>query len=114
MPGLPDASRHPRRRDGAIAVVLLLLPWIVYLFLAPHLRHLDVGSKVAVAFGFFAVSFGLPTLWLMWTTYRGPKLSDALPSDLSLTQIADKLAIAVADQWNGEVAIRRLNDPYPL
>jgi hypothetical protein len=31
-----------------------------------------------------------------------------------LGQLADQLAVAVGAQWNAEVAIRRLNDPYPL
>ena len=33
---------------------------------------------------------------------------------LSLSQVADQLAIAVGAQWEAEAAIRRLNDPYPL
>ena len=33
---------------------------------------------------------------------------------LSLSQIADQLAIVVGAQWEAEAAIRRLNDPYPL
>ena len=33
---------------------------------------------------------------------------------LSLSQQADHLAAAVSAQWSREVAVRRLNDPYPL
>ena len=111
---LLDTARHPRRRDGAIAVVLLLLPWVVALFLGPRLRHLDVGTAIALFFGLFAVSLGLPTLWLMWTTYRGPKRGDISVGEPSLGQVADQLAVAVGTQWEAEAAIRRLNDPYPL
>jgi hypothetical protein len=32
----------------------------------------------------------------------------------SLAPIADELAIAVGTQWEAEVRVRRLNDPYPL
>jgi NACHT domain len=31
-----------------------------------------------------------------------------------MAQVADQLAVAVSTQWNDEVAVRRLNDPYPL
>jgi NACHT domain len=33
---------------------------------------------------------------------------------LSLSEIANELALAVATQWEAEAAVRRLNDPYPL
>jgi hypothetical protein len=94
--------------------VLLLLPWLVALFLWPRLRHLDVGTAIAVFFGVFAVSLGLPTLWLMWTTYRGPKRGGTSVGGLSLGQVADQLAAAVGTQWEAEARVRRLNDPYPL
>jgi hypothetical protein len=35
-------------------------------------------------------------------------------SQLTLAQIADQLAIAVAKQWQDEAQLRRLHDPYPL
>ena len=106
---LIDNARHPRRRDGAIAIVLFLLPWAVALVLVRRHHHLD-GGAVAIL---VAVSFGLPSLWLMWTTYRGPKQT-ASGNGLSLAQVADQLAVAVSKQWADEAAIRRLNDPYPL
>jgi hypothetical protein len=34
--------------------------------------------------------------------------------DLSLTDVADKLAMSIQKQWVIEDGIRRLNDPYPL
>lgn len=108
------AGRHARRLDGAIAILLLLLPWLVVLLVWPRVRHLDVGTAIAVFFGSFAVSLGLPMLWLMWTTYRGPKRGDTPVRGLSLGQVADQLAVAVGAQWNAEAAVRRLNDPYPL
>ncbi len=107
---LVDSARHPRRRDGAIAVALLLLPWVVAWGLVRRHHHLDGGTVGILV----AVSLGLPSLWVMWTTYRGPKRFSAPASGLSMGQIADQLAIAVGAQWNAEAAIRRLNDPYPL
>ena len=61
-----------------------------------------------------AVSLGLPTLWLTWAAYRGPRRSGTPVSGLSMAKVADQLAVAVGTQWNAEAAMRRLNDPYPL
>jgi hypothetical protein len=107
-------ARHPTQRDGAIAVALFLLPLPGILVLLRGHYHLDVGTRAAVIFGLAAVSIGLPTLWLTWAAYRGPRRADAAASGLSLAQLADQLAIAVGAQWNAEAAVRRLNDPYPL
>ena len=35
-------------------------------------------------------------------------------SGLTMAQVAHELAVAVGAQWEAEVAVRRLNDPYPL
>ena len=102
-----DSARHPWRRDGAIAIALFALPCAMALVVVRRHHHLD-GGTVAIL---VSVSLGLPSLWLMWTTYRGPRRADIL---LSLGQVADQLAVAVGAQWNAEAAMRRLNDPYPL
>jgi NACHT domain len=104
------AVGHPVRRDGAIALVLFLAPWVAVLFLVRGHQHLDTGTKVAVIFGLATVSIGLPTLWVTWAGYRGPRP----PADLSMAEVADQLAVAVGTQWSAEAAVRRLNDPYPL
>jgi hypothetical protein len=98
------------RRDGGIAIALLALPWVAALILVRRHQHLG-GSDLAIV---ISVSLGLPSLWLMWTTYRGPRRVGADASGLSLAQVADRLAVAVGAQWSAEAAIRRLNDPYPL
>lgn len=108
--GFPAVDSHPRRLDGAIAIVLFLLPWAGAFVLVRRHDHLD-GGTVAIL---VSVSLGLPTLWLMWTTYRGPKRSDAPVGSLTMAQIADQLSNAVGNQWKAEASIRRLNDPYPL
>ena len=75
-----------------------------------HHHHLD-GETVGIL---VAVSLGLPTLWVAWAAYRGPRRGSTPVSGLSMTQVADQLAVAVGAQWNAEAAARRLNDPYPL
>lgn len=105
-----NAARHPTRRDGAVTIALLMLPWVVALVLARRHHHLDGGTVGILV----AVSLGLPTLWLAWAAYRHPRRSGAPVSDLSMAQVADQLAVAVSVQWTAEAAVRRLNDPWPL
>jgi NACHT domain-containing protein len=104
------AAVHPTRRDGVIAIALLVLPWIVALVLVLRHHHLDGGAIGMLV----AVSLGLPTLWVAWAAYRGPRRADTRTGGLTLDQVADQLAIAVGAQWEAEAALRRLNDPYPL
>ena len=104
---LRAAARHPTRRDGVIAMALLLLPWATVLVAARRHHHLDFGAVAAV-------SIGLATLWVAWATLRGPKRPAAPANGLTLGQVADRLAVAVGAQWEAEAAVRRLNDPYPL
>ena len=59
------AARHPTRRDGAVALVLLLLPWAVALALVLCHHHLDSGAVGILA----TASLGLPALWLAWAGY---------------------------------------------
>ena len=65
------AARHPARRDGAIAVALLALPWVIALALE-HRHHLD-----AAAAGFLVpVSISLAALWLTWVPVRNADSSE--------------------------------------
>ena len=104
------AAAHPTRRDGAIALVTFLLPWVAAVILVRRHHHLDGGAVGILV----AVSLGLPTLWVAWAAYRGPRHADTSASGLSMAQVADQLAVAVGTQWTDEAAMRRLNDPYPL
>lgn len=73
-----------------------------------QVRHLGLAQTLVAVL----VGGGAPAaLYLGWATYRDGQLGDGV---LSLEQVADQLAIAVRDQWEGEARIRRLNDPYPL
>lgn len=87
-----------------------MLPWVLALVLIRPHQHLDTGTLVAVVFGLASVSIGMPTLYVTWAAYRGPKQSDSL----SLAEVADRLATAMGAQWSAEDAVRRLNDPWPL
>lgn len=100
-------GRRPSRRDGAVALVLFLLPWVLAWGWIRRHHHLDSAALGIL----ITVVLGLPALWLAWVTYRR---SDAPLSELSMAQVADQLAVAVGKQWEAEARIRRLNDPYPL
>lgn len=76
------AVAHPTRRDGATAVALLVVPWVVALVLVRRHHHLDGGTIGILV----AVSLGLPTLWVTWAAYRGPRRADALKSAISMAQ----------------------------
>ncbi len=105
------AVRHPARRDGVIALVLFVLPWVA---LAPTRRHhLDVGTQ-AVIFGLAAMSIGLATLWLTWAALRVAQRDTGTAAGPSLVEIADGLVGRLRSQWQREAKARGLNDPYPL
>jgi hypothetical protein len=92
----------------AVASVLFLLPWAVALVKVRH-HHLDSGA-VGLAATF---SLGLSALWLAVAGYLEAGRPEQA-SKLTLAHVADQLAVAIGAQWNDEVAVRRLNDPYPL
>ncbi len=101
---LRAAARHPTRRDGARALAALLLPWVADLVAARGHHHLDAGTVAGV-------SISLAALWIAWATFRGPKRPTDPVSGLTLGQVADRLAVAVGDQWETEADRQRLNDP---
>ena len=78
-----SAARHPGRRDGVIAVVLLVLPWVLGWVLAPH-HHLDATAVTTLV----AVTIPLPTLWLTWVGIRnasrtGPADGEAASANIT-------------------------------
>ncbi|MEV6007024.1 NACHT domain-containing protein [Streptomyces sp. NPDC051976] len=93
------------RRDG-----------LVYLVLAVG----GLAGALLVAYGFglgvpqmaAAVLPSLGGLYLSWAAFRSGRL-DAAARHTPQTS-ADQLAVAVRGQWESEVRVRRLNDPYPL
>lgn len=99
-------AHYLARRDRAIALALFLLPWMSALFVVQLQHHLD-GGTIAIL---VVVSLGLPTLWVIWAGYRGPRQ----PIGLSATKVVDQLAIAVGTECRAEAHVCRLHDPYPL
>ncbi|WP_328869439.1 NACHT domain-containing protein [Streptomyces sp. NBC_00287] len=51
-------------------------------------------------------------MYLSWATLRVDRRETAGGDDLA--RVADRLAVAVRQQWESEARVRRLNDPYPL
>jgi hypothetical protein len=74
------AARH--RRDGAIAVGLLVLPWVIALVLVPD-HHLDATAVTILA----AVSIPMATLWLTWVAVRDAKRSGTPDGGLTAGQV---------------------------
>ena len=62
--------RHPARKDGVIAVALLVLPWVAALGLKV-LHHLDATTVTILG----SVSVGLPAVWLAWVPIRNASRS---------------------------------------
>ncbi|MFI6104216.1 hypothetical protein [Streptomyces sp. NPDC051310] len=54
----------------------------------------------------------LAGLWLSWAAFRAERAGAAVPPGPA--EIADQLALAVRNQWDTEVRMPRMNDPYPL
>jgi len=100
---------YPMWLVAAIAVALLVLPWMIALALVRH-HHLDATAVAILA----SVSIPLSALWLAWVTLAKSGGSGSPVSGLSMAQVADQLAVAVGTQWKDEADKRRLNDPYPL
>ena len=95
------------RRAGAIAFALMFGSIAVALYLAHQYRLGLAPTSVAIL-----ISGGtLPAVYLAWVAYRDSQVREEV---LTLGEIADELAAAVADQWEREAVVRRVNDPYPL
>ena len=94
---------------AAVAVVLLVLPWVIALAVAHH-HHLDATAVAILA----AVSIPLSALWVAFVTLAKDSGSADSGRSVSMAEIADQLAITVGTQWEAEAGVRRLYDPYPL
>lgn len=103
-----SSGGHPARRDGGVALLLFLTPGLVALVLADRDRGLDSGSVAILV----SIAVGLPVLWLTWALYRDSRRFGSAVPDLE--GVADRLAVAVREQWAAEAEIRGINDPFPL
>ncbi|MEU5437243.1 NACHT domain-containing protein [Streptomyces sp. NPDC020719] len=103
MDGMGDA-RSMAWRVGGMYLVLALGGMAGALWLA---NRFSLGAAAT------AVSL-LPTLaplFLSWATFRA---SAQRAAEQTLEEVAEQLARAVHSQWEAEVRVRQLNDPYPL
>jgi NACHT domain len=94
------------RHTGALTLCLFIGTGLGALSLA-YARHLGTASTLVAVL----VGGGAPAgLYLAWATYRDANSSKVV----NLRRVADQFAVVVREQWEGEAAARRLNDPYPL
>ena len=100
-----SAVQRPARRTGVIALLLLAVTITATLELAQG-YHLDIAATLVALLG------GIPSLYLAWATYRDDRAEAQAGNErIGLTEAADEIAVAVRTQWEGEAAVRRLNDP---
>src|SRR5690242_19176216 len=95
--------RSGKRRPGAVTIVLLIVTAALALALT-LIFHLGIPGTVVT------IVLGLPGLYLGWVSLQEARL----PRAENLAQIADGLAGLLRSQWDAEVSMRRLNEPYPL
>ncbi|MGW1713170.1 NACHT domain-containing protein [Streptomyces sp. NPDC002156] len=78
-------------------------------------EDLDLGATTGVfSLGLSALGLivGVGSLAVSWLSYRADRREHA--GEMTIGDIADRLALAVRGQWEAEAQLRRLNDPYPL
>jgi hypothetical protein len=107
--GSGSANRRSSRRTGVLTLALLCGPVVLVVMLA-HDRHPELGTLVAA----LGIGIALATLYVGWAAYLDNRKDKLEPGDLSLADVADQLAARVRDQWETEVTVRGLNDPWPL
>ena len=86
-----------------MTIVLLIVTAALALSLTLRF-HLGVPGTVVT------FVLGLPGLYLAWVSLQEARR----PRAESLAQIADELAGLLRSQWDAEVSMQRLNEPYPL
>ena len=116
-----SAARHPARRDGAIAAVLLVLPWALAWVLARHHR-LDTTAVTIVV----PATISLAALWLTWAAFRnasrpsadsgaGPGIMTSEPGSVVADRGGTAIGQVVYQQRTGVIGKPvRLGDPPPL
>ncbi|SDP34576.1 NACHT domain-containing protein [Streptomyces sp. cf386] len=91
------------RRVGAVYLALSVGGMIGAVFLA-------VRFDLRIAETLAALLPSVGGMYLSWATLR----ADRHDGEEDLARVADRLALAVRQQWEAEARVRRLNDPYPL
>ncbi|MFG3013914.1 NACHT domain-containing protein [Streptomyces cinerochromogenes] len=89
---------------GIRYLLLVVLGAVGALALAWHFHLGTAGTAVTVL-------LGLAPTYIAWAAFRADRAEAA---SVDLDTVAGQLAVAVKAQWDDEVAVRRVNDPYPL
>jgi hypothetical protein len=104
--GTRRGGRGRAQHTGAVTLCIFIGTALGALSLA-YARHLGTASTLVA----MLVGGGAPAgLYLAWATYRDANSNKVV----NLRRVADQFAVVVREQWEGEAAARRLNDPYPL
>ncbi|WP_007515083.1 NACHT domain-containing protein [Pseudofrankia saprophytica] len=98
---------------GGARVVALALLGVSAVLTAVTVVVVGVPGSAADWVTVVGAPFVPPGLYLAWAAYQANR-REAAAGALDLAGVADQLAIAVRRQWEHEVGLRRLNDPYPL
>jgi hypothetical protein len=85
--------RAIRRRDGGIALALLVLPWVLVWALAPH-HHIDAITVTILA----AVTIPLSALWLAWATFRNTSRPGPVDRGVGTANVTAGAGSVVADR----------------
>lgn len=92
------------------------LTGIVYLFLALIFLSgaiaLSQAAKLNVASTVVAILPTIPPLFLAWRVFREDRadLEQAVTAD----DLCEQVSVAVRKQWESEISLRSIDDPYPL
>lgn len=106
--GIGALTRPRRARRAGLTVLILLFGSVVVALVLAYCYGLGVPQTVVST---LVGGGSLAALYVGWLAYRD---NVAASEVLTLERVADQLAGAVRTQWEAEVAVRRLNDPYPL
>ncbi len=79
-------------------------------FAAAVVWRLWGGETVGVVASVVSMVAGVVALGLAWAALRGT----GGPAELTPVGMADQLAVAVRRQWEAELKLRRVNDPYTI
>lgn len=97
----------PGREPVRVGVRYLLLVVLGSAGAVVLARYFHLGAATTAV----TVLLGLAPTYIAWAAFRADRAEAAA---LDLDTVARQLAMAVKTQWDAEVAVRRVNDPYPL
>ena len=87
-------------RVGLSYLLLIVLGVAASFFLT---RDQIVGTTVTVL-------LSLPAAYIAWAAFHADRNAEGV----EIGKAVDELSVAIAKQWEDEIEVRRVNDPYPL